>query len=252
MKITIDRSTVEQALEVLTKIRCDALHEQDCNVCNTEEALKAALARHALRAALEEPCPCGDRPAAQCPGEWEPGCDLGNNPKYARRVNLAEPQEPSSIRELLTQAAAMAVAAERAGRYEGASWVADAVLETAPPQRPAEPVLNPAPGYCKHCKQYTIEEPLPAEPVQEPVATMTVREDMGVDFKFHRPHTLRPGQQFHLCLDRRPAEPVQEPFGYLWPTGRHPEFRFTQQKRDGVDGMPLYTSPPQRPAEPTV
>ena len=43
-----------------------------------------------------------------------------------------------------------------------------------------------------------------------------------------------------------PAEPVQEPFGYLWPTGRHPEFRFTQQKRDGVDGMPLYTAPPQR------
>ena len=43
----------------------------------------------------EEPCPCGDRPAAQCPGEWEPGCDLGNNPEYAKRVNLAEPvQEP--------------------------------------------------------------------------------------------------------------------------------------------------------------
>jgi hypothetical protein len=42
------------------------------------------------------------------------------------------------------------------------------------------------------------------------------------------------------------AEPVQEPFGYLWPTGRHPEFRFTQQKRDGVDGMPLYAAPPQR------
>jgi hypothetical protein len=31
----------------------------------------------------------------------------------------------------------------------------------------AEPPTNPAPGYCKHCKQYTIEEPLPAEPVQE-------------------------------------------------------------------------------------
>ncbi len=42
------------------------------------------------------------------------------------------------------------------------------------------------------------------------------------------------------------AEPVQEPFGYLWPTGRHPEFRFTQQKRDGADGMPLYTASPQR------
>ena len=48
------------------------------------------------------------------------------------------------------------------------------------------------------------------------------------------------------------AEPVQEPFGYLWPTGRHPEFRFTQQKRDGVDGMPLYTAPPQRKPPATI
>jgi hypothetical protein len=44
-----------------------------------------------LEAALEQPeqpeqCACGDRPKENCPGEWEPGCDLGNNPKYARRV----------------------------------------------------------------------------------------------------------------------------------------------------------------------
>ncbi len=39
---------------------------------------------------------------------------------------------------------------------------------------------------------------------------------------------------------------VQEPFGYIWPTGRHPEFRYTQQMRDGVAGMPLYTHPPRR------
>lgn len=31
-------------------------------------------------------CPCKDRPASDCPGEWELGCDLGNNPKHARRV----------------------------------------------------------------------------------------------------------------------------------------------------------------------
>ena len=31
---------------------------------------------------------------------------------------------------------------------------------------------EPAPGYCQHCKQYTIEEPLPAQPEQEPVAWM--------------------------------------------------------------------------------
>jgi hypothetical protein len=30
-------------------------------------------------------------------------------------------------------------------------------LYTTPPAQPA-----PAPGYCKHCKQYSIEEPLPA------------------------------------------------------------------------------------------
>jgi hypothetical protein len=31
-------------------------------------------------------CGCKDRPAVDCPGEWEPGCDLGNNPKHARRA----------------------------------------------------------------------------------------------------------------------------------------------------------------------
>ena len=35
-------------------------------------------------------------------------------------------------------------------------------------ERLAQP--EPAPGYCQHCKQYTIEEPLPAQPEQEPVA----------------------------------------------------------------------------------
>lgn len=35
-------------------------------------------------------------------------------------------------------------------------------------ERLAQP--EPAPGYCKHCQQYTIEEPLPAQPEQEPVA----------------------------------------------------------------------------------
>ena len=39
-----------------------------------------------------------------------------------------------------------------------------------------------------------------------------------------------------------------EPFGYLWPTGMHPEFRFYQQKRDGVDGMPLYATAQPAPA----
>jgi hypothetical protein len=32
-------------------------------------------------------CICGEMPKYKCPGEWEPGCDLGNNPKYAKRVD---------------------------------------------------------------------------------------------------------------------------------------------------------------------
>jgi len=35
-----------------------------------------------------ELCSCGDRLKVACPGEWEPGRDLGNNPSYAKRVNL--------------------------------------------------------------------------------------------------------------------------------------------------------------------
>ena len=46
-------------------------------------------------AALEQPeqCSCGDRLKDQCPGEWEPGCDLGNNPAFARRVALKQPEQ---------------------------------------------------------------------------------------------------------------------------------------------------------------
>jgi hypothetical protein len=47
----------------------------------------AALLRE-LAAEPAQRCPCGDRAAAACPGEWEPGCDLGANEKHVR---VAEP-----------------------------------------------------------------------------------------------------------------------------------------------------------------
>lgn len=55
------------------------------NGLTKEEAL--AWAR-GLRADSPEYCSCGDRLKVACPGEREPGCDLGNNPRYAKRVNL--------------------------------------------------------------------------------------------------------------------------------------------------------------------
>jgi hypothetical protein len=75
--MTTLREAAQQALEALE------------NGNRTWEAMRV------ISAALEQPeqCACGDRPKENCPGEWEPGCDLGNNPKYARRVPLEQPEQ---------------------------------------------------------------------------------------------------------------------------------------------------------------
>ncbi len=41
-----------------------------------------------LRQAAEPRCGCGYRPVSECPGEWEPGCDLGSNEDHAIVSNL--------------------------------------------------------------------------------------------------------------------------------------------------------------------
>lgn len=46
------------------------------------EAISLADAQVIALEALLGVCPCGDRKKSDCPGEWEPGCDLGNNEKY--------------------------------------------------------------------------------------------------------------------------------------------------------------------------
>ena len=86
----------------------------------------------------------------------------------------------------------------------------------------AEPVLAPAPCYCKHCKQYTIEEPLPAEPVQEPVAQV-------------HPNHLKPTD------DGKPW--CREVLLY---SGDH---NGDLSKGENYR-VKLYTAPPQRPVEP--
>ena len=48
------------------------------------ELAAAQSAQAPAQAVQEARCACNDRPASECPGEWEPGCDLGNNPKYVR------------------------------------------------------------------------------------------------------------------------------------------------------------------------
>jgi hypothetical protein len=42
-------------------------------------------------------CACKYRPAKQCPGEWEPGCDFGTNAEYA----MPAPQSVLEVDEAL-------------------------------------------------------------------------------------------------------------------------------------------------------
>ena len=61
------------------------------------DVLQAYAERHSLdynelcrtvRQSTETRCGCGYLPVSECPGEWEPGCDLGSNEDYAVVSNL--------------------------------------------------------------------------------------------------------------------------------------------------------------------
>ena len=82
-----------------------------------------------------------------------------------------------------------------------------------------QPVLAPAPGYCKHCKQYTIEEPLPAQPVQC--------------------ESCKRGLKAGVCYCKQPE---QKPVAYIHETGflvRNPGANLTA-------GTKLYAAPISR------
>jgi hypothetical protein len=83
--MTTLREAAQQALEAL-----DAYSWEQVNA-----------ARAALRTALSEQCPCGEKPKAECPGEWEPGCDLGANAKYARRVKREREPSLQQLRRMM-------------------------------------------------------------------------------------------------------------------------------------------------------
>lgn len=55
----------------------------------------------ARQASPEPPCSCGDRPASQCAGEWEPGCDLGNSERFAEPVIDPAPLPDDAVVERL-------------------------------------------------------------------------------------------------------------------------------------------------------
>lgn len=52
-----------------------------CSMMN-EHMLREQAERAKAIDEMVRDCMCKDRPASQCPGEWEPGCDLGANEKF--------------------------------------------------------------------------------------------------------------------------------------------------------------------------
>lgn len=78
-----------------------AAFDRYCAAINGLEALAATPA-------ADQPakCHCGDRAADQCPGEWEPGCDLGANEAHVR---VAPPEAEAALAAALARPAAQAV-----------------------------------------------------------------------------------------------------------------------------------------------
>lgn len=63
----------------------------------TTEATPGALGSNdQLGAVSEARCMCKGRAASACPGEWEPGCDLGNNPAHVL-VHQQTPDEREAL-----------------------------------------------------------------------------------------------------------------------------------------------------------
>jgi len=130
--ITLPRATVQQALE--------ALEEHGAAYMHHEAEYRKAIT--ALKAALEQPelCSCGDRAKDQCPGEWEPGCDLGNNPAFARRVPLK--QEPVAW---MTPPGSHPGSHPGSGQVAGGARLASRQRRGVPLQRLDAPLHPPAP-----------------------------------------------------------------------------------------------------------
>ena len=59
---------------------------------------------------------------------------------------------------------------------------------------------NPAVAYGVICERHWHEYGARHPSEQEPIGSMKIRLDMGVDISFNRPFTLEPGMEFNLCV----------------------------------------------------
>lgn len=76
----------KEQLEILMEYIQTVARREARKAADTED-FSDMLAESSCEAALRRaflPCACKTRAASDCPGEWEPGCDLGANENFVR------------------------------------------------------------------------------------------------------------------------------------------------------------------------
>jgi hypothetical protein len=72
---------------------------------NNDSMLAKVQLTDGLGPDAEARCICGEMLLSACPGEWEPGCDLGNNPAHVRPARaVLETDDIEVLREALAVA----------------------------------------------------------------------------------------------------------------------------------------------------
>ena len=168
----------------------------DCVRAALAHPAPAAPVKESLTTAPAEPaeplCACKDRPASQCPGQWEPGCDLGNNPAHVRVIDApAEPAEPVAHEVMMCPNSAcgwMGKCLKPGECHSGpGAWVTSSAAPPQPPaeQQGAEPVAEVCSGWALHWAG------------NEPLATLLARHP-----------NVRIGTKLYAA---QPPQPVQPP-----------------------------------------
>jgi len=162
---------------------CRELRKAASNVLNacdnygTAECLRGWI--DMLRNALSEASPAPGCIDSLCPCQDGALCHYVDGPDgtMALAAPSAEPSEPVAWRYKPTIGSPWSLSDDgyyiSCKRTQGYIVESLGVIDPTAPAPPA-PTLNPAPGYCKHCKQYTIEEPLPAPSAEPTVPAASV------------------------------------------------------------------------------